>query len=146
MGALVSPRDALHYAIAAACGRPMKWGVDDCCLWAASVVAKIIGEDPLAHERWRGYSTPLEAARRLGPGGLHEAVRAVAAARGWPSVKPDEADTGDVGVLVGPRYAPFGAAVAIRLDGWWVGRDDNGVGFLPSNAAAEAWRPLACPR
>ncbi len=143
---LKAPRDALHIAIANAVGQPMIWGRDDCCHWAANVVRDITGTDPLADWRRAGWRSPVGALRRLGPGGLPDAFREVAHRLGWQPVDPATAITGDVGILVAERYAPFGAAAAVRLDDWWVGRDDNGVGFLPSNAAAEAWRPLPCRR
>ncbi len=143
MGADVTPaRECIEAAIAAAAGRPMAWGRDDCCLWAAGIVRALTGSDPAA--AWRGYRTPGGALRRLSRGGVPAALAEAARAQGWPEIDCVDAATGDLGAVVSPSRRPFQGAAVIRLDGWWVGREDGGVGFLPANAVTHAWRLPVC--
>lgn len=140
MGGIVMEA-AIHDAIARAAGLPMVWGRDDCCLWVAGIVAAAIGTDPAA--AWRGYRSARGARRKLGRDGVPGALASAARAHGWPEIDPAEAVTGDLAAI---GAGPMGGAAAIRLDGWWVGRDDHGVGFLPPEAATRAWRVLPCQR
>ena len=133
---------AIENAMARVAGRPMAWGRDDCCLWVADIVAEMTGRDPAA--AFRGYATSTGALRRLGIGGLAAALAAVAAREAWPEIDPEMAVTGDIG-LVGNMMSDFGGAAVIRYEGWWVGREDFGVGFLPTAAVTRAWC-LPCRR
>lgn len=130
---------AIQRAIAEAQGRPITWGRDDCCLWVAGIVRDLTGADPAA--AWRGaYDSMGRARRKLGRPGVPAAIDAVAAREGWQPVPLAAARTGDIGVIVN-RAHPFGGAAVIRLNGWWVGREPDGVGFLPAVAVDKAWRP-----
>lgn len=73
---------------------PLRWGVHDCCIWAADAVLAVTGAD-LADGLRGTYSTQAEAeARLLQLGGL----QALCAERLGPVVRTSLAQPGDVGL------------------------------------------------
>lgn len=130
-------RGALGEAIAAALDAAdgeTTWGLDDCALWCAGPVVKVLGYDPAASFRGR-YRTALGANRVLGPDGLLGAIQTAARKHRWRQIKPTEADTGDIAVAImpTPKGRPAQTCLICRAPGWFVARSDNGFTALASD-------------
>ena len=71
--------------------RPFAWGGQDCCLFAADIVATLTGVDHA--EKFRGYSSAREAQNVLSDvGGLERLISSLIG----PAVHPSAAGRGDV--------------------------------------------------
>lgn len=109
--------DRLRAYLAGVEGKPMAWGRDDCCLFAARWL-----------ERETGLALPLpryaseDEARALMQGGLERLWREVASRAGVIETgAPDHGDIGLVAVSAGPVGCIWlhGGRVALRhQDGW----------------------------
>jgi len=125
----------LILAMAAAASARMRWGMDDCALWAANVIQAALGYDPAA--KFRGHYRTRRGARRvLGGPGLPGALRAAARRHQWVRVDPADARVGDIGLM-----AVDGASccVVCRTRGWFVGRTDEGFAAVKSGMIRIAW-------
>lgn len=120
--------------------RPAQWGVDDCALWVANIVKRVTGVDPAA--TWRGnYADRDGATAVLGSLGLGFAIRQAAKTMGWRHIDANEADTGDIGIIMVPT--PDGSkrpmTMICRVRGWFVGRSEDGFLVLDASAVKSAW-------
>jgi hypothetical protein len=126
MVADVTLRRRLEREVIAAMDRAVvqeiRWGVDDCTLWAVEPVRRVLGYDPAAKGRGH-YRTRKGAARVLGKAGLAGAMRSAARRHGWKRIDPKEARPGDLGlVLINDAYS----MTVCRSRGWFVVRADGG--------------------
>ena len=109
------------------CREPMRWGIDDCALSAANVIRQALGYDPA--EAWRAsHGTRDEAYRVVGRMGLGFAVRRVARAYGWGPIAPEQADVGDIGLIMQDGRP---CVVICKARGWFMGRSETGASLLP---------------
>ena len=133
----------LSAAIAAAEGRAMVWGRDDCCLWVADIVRARTGLDGAAafRGRYRSRHGAAKALKAVHGGGLIEAITAIAAQFGWPVIDADAAADGDIAII----DTTLGPALAIMSGDYWIGRIDGGVSATPRDLAVKAWRVTCRP-
>lgn len=105
-----------------AVAQDIRWGVDDCTLWAVEPIRRVLGYDPA--ERGRGhYKTRRGAARVLGKAGLAGAMCRAARRHGWKKIDPADARPGDLGlILISGLYS----MTVCRRKGWFVVRADGG--------------------
>jgi hypothetical protein len=128
----MTPCEALMKAIAES-AEPMRWGVDDCGLFAANIVQAVTGHDPAAEVRGQ-YQNQLTAARLYRKNG---GTGAVLVRAGWKRVQaPTDLDIG----LIEAR--PMKAA-AVFVAGMFHVRGPVGVTSVPPSAISEIYR---CPR
>lgn len=113
-------------------GLAFAWGVRDCCLWGADVVAAITGRDPMAD--LRGAYASEEEARELlaGLGTLRHLVTARVGNRTRPSL----ARPGDIGLTL---EAGRGCIVA-HTGGVWMGQGADGLAPVRDEGVRIAWR------
>ena len=116
-----------------------KWGVHDCCLWAADAIHAQLGVDPAAELRGR-YATALQAHRGVqacGPG-----LEAIAtAALGEPLRHPMLASAGDVGLVeCNAEGETWPHALAVCLGDWWACPAADVMALRPLTAAVQSWR------
>jgi hypothetical protein len=124
--------EAIRTALLDWCARPVRYGIDDCCLAAANIYVEVLGVDPAAG--WRGrYRTRRGAQRLLGKEGIIGTLATAAKEQGWRRIRPAAAMTGDLGII---RTAE-GPAVAIRYAGRWHNHVD--YGFVAVEQAVIAW-------
>jgi hypothetical protein len=111
------------------------WGVNDCCLFAADAVLEQLGVDPAEPLRGR-YTTALQAERVLHlVGGLEGICRSTL---GEPLRYPMLACVGDVGI-VDERMSQR-RMLAVCIGEWWTLPTAKGLGLMPLDDAATAWR------
>jgi hypothetical protein len=139
-------RDALAAAVLdqmRAVGPEVVWGVDDCVLFAANPINRVLGYDPVAD--WRGtYDSRETAQEAIGDLGLAYAFRSVAKRWGWKRIAPADALPGDPGLL--KLRTVDGAAVLTtaicRASGWFVMRSDTGYVAMKAERIRLAWSVL----
>lgn len=127
-------------AIARAEGVPMRWGRNDCALWTASIVRRVLGYDPA--QRFRGkYCSRRGAVRLLTQGNLARELVAVARKHKWKTHEHvNDAEPGDIGLV---KNAAGELACVIKHDGpWWVGRLDYGYSLIDSSLVSKAWKVI----
>jgi hypothetical protein len=111
--------------------RPFAWGSHDCCLWAASAVLALTGNDPGADLR-HTYFTGRAAARIL----VHIGGLEGAGSRTGPSIELGMATVGDVGLVTWPDGT---RSLAVRSMTTWMVAGEHGLAHLPLEAASQAW-------
>jgi hypothetical protein len=132
-------RDLAGY-IAESERKALRYGIFDCCIFAAGAIRAMCVTDPLTE--YRGYHG-LTSARKLLKqlGGLEQAVNKVAAVYGFAEVHPLLAHRGDL-VLAdvgGKRRIP--AVGILGLDGWNVLFAKRiGLCRIPLIDCRRAWR------
>lgn len=121
-----------------AVAQEMRWGVDDCTLWAVEPIRRVLGYDPA--EKGRGhYKTRRGAAQVLGKAGLAGALRRAARRHGWTKIDPTEAKPGDLGLTtVNGLYS----MTVCRRRGWFVVRAEGGYLAVSPKAQKLAFRVL----
>lgn len=139
-------RNALEKAVVAAMDAatetPMRWGVDDCALWVADIIAPVLGYDPAAEVRGH-YKTRRGSMRITGRAGLPRQLRIIAKRHAWKRVPPFLAQPGDVGLAwTMTDGKPVLATVVCRSLGWFVGRAEGGVTLMRDDKVAAAWSVL----
>lgn len=116
--------------------RPFRWGEQDCCKFAATLVEAMSGQD-LARGFGR-YKGQLGAARILkragGVEGLMEGVAARHGMQEWPGVA--YARRGDVCLIKTEGGEALGVCVGQKI----AGAGPNGVELVPIEQARRAWR------
>lgn len=127
---------AVMQAIESARMHPLRWGIDDCCLWAADLVAFHSKVDIAAP--FRGYVSRLGAAKALylyAGGGLTEAAaRRAQELELEPVARPYR---GDALAVVASRNGPF---LGLHWRGHWLGRGPEGEVYFPLWYAVAAWK------
>lgn len=114
----------------------MRWGVDDCTLWAVEPIRRVLGYDPA--ERGRGhYKTRRGAARVLGKAGLAGAMRRAARRHGWTRIEPTEAKPGDLGLTL---FNGVYSMTVCRGRGWFVVRSEGGYVGMTARTQKLAFR------
>ncbi len=130
-------RDRLEAALLAAMdragGNVMRWGVDDCGCWCASVLREALGYDAAARFR---YDSRDAARTGLGPLGLGFALKDVAKLHGWRRIAPDAARTGDIGLAI---LNGFPTTMICRAPGWFLARSERGFVALTDRVVRIAW-------
>lgn len=120
-------------------GVPMRWGRNDCALWTASIVRRVLGYDPAADFRGK-YWSQRRAFSALGKGGLPVALSRTARRHKWTRVDVRDAQPGDIG------YCKTGdnlvACVINRAPGWWIGRVDRGYAVIRDTSVIRAWKVI----
>lgn len=121
----------LDQLIAARLRQAFRWGVHDCCLWAADVVLATTGRDLAAGLRGT-YGDEAEARVVLERLGGLAAIGALAG----PEIAPLAAARGDVGLV------DFGGVQSLAAcDGpHWLAAGRRGLAVLPFEAGLRAWR------
>lgn len=132
----------------AASSSEMRWGVDDCCLWIADILAPVLGFDPAEKLHWRGgwrsYNSREMALSILGRRGVLGVALQCARFFGWKKIDPKDAHPGDVGLVKiavvdqGKKRLAF-ASVICRKQGWFVGRNERGVTMIAASKVHRAW-------
>ena len=124
-------RPTFEALVASRMRTPFRWGVHDCCMWAADAVLALSGIDPAAD--LRGAYCDEAGARRLleSLGGL-EAV----GARGGQPQSPLLSIAGDVGIVTdGERHM-----LGVCAGHVWLVAARRGLAVLPLNAVSASWR------
>lgn len=118
--------------------RVMRWGRDDCVLWAAAVSRDLTGNDLLVDDRWR---TKRQGLDRIGrDGNLYKALLRKFRERGLVRTPADVADLGSFGlVLILADDAELHLAVKVS-DIRFVRRVRVGVEFVHADDVKKAWR------
>lgn len=114
--------------------KPLKWGENDCALFAANIIQALTGVDHAA--RFRGiYSTEDEAdIIIINHGGL----RMLATAALGPEIDPNFAQRGDLVLMNrGEGKAPM---FTICIGTKCVVPDKSGLAFIKMDGAIAAWR------
>lgn len=120
---------ALEAQIVKVCAEPLIWGENDCCVFAANVIRDALGYDPAASFRGR-YDDHESARVAVAPFGLGHTMRRVASDCGWTRIDPEQAETGDIGLVL---HVQFGIAVVIcKAKGWFMGRGGHGTSLIPA--------------
>lgn len=109
---------------------PPLWGVSDCAMFAADVSRTYTGVDPFSLLRGK-WSSEREAVSfwssrshdRL------EAGRIILKEIGLHEIPPDQAVSGDVGLVQDDK---FKAVFACRIEAGWILRMERGFGVVPS--------------
>lgn len=111
--------------------RPFEWGTHDCCLWAASAVLALTGNDP--GRQWRGaYATARGALDLLeAVGGLEGAGELT----GTP-IAVALAAVGDIGLVT---WDDGTESLAVCAGHSWMCAGDTGLVHLPLLSARRAW-------
>lgn len=110
---------------------PFAWGSHDCCLWAASAVLALTGNDPGAAWR-RTYRTGRAALHILESIGGLEGAGALMGA----SIAPPRAGEGDIGLVT---WSCGTKSLAVRSTNAWMCAGDAGLVDLSLDAATHAW-------
>lgn len=119
---------------------PVRWGTDDCVMFCANPIRKVLGYDPADWARGR-YDTRDGAIETIGRMGLGYVLRRAARRHGWPNIDPAEALPGDVGLGL-YRISETQSAVTTlicRAPGWFVARGDDGFVGVKSGLVRLAW-------
>lgn len=128
-------QSALAAVFAARRRMPFQWGTHDCCMFPADCVLAVTGND-LAADLRGTYSTEAEAdavLQRLG--GIVE----IAIARLGPVVSTEQAQPGDVGLLIVPAGQRPSLAVYGGGGLWWAAAP-RGLAPIWPEQIARAWR------
>lgn len=115
-----------------------RWGVHDCCMFAAEAIRVQTGIDPARNLRGR-YATALQAARVVQAcGGL---LAIGSAALGEPLRAPLLACSGDLGMVNsrGPDGEPV-QVLAVCIGEWWQVPVADGLALRPLSDGLMAWR------
>lgn len=134
---------AILAAMNSACARPVRWGWDDCGLWCANILEKVLGYDP--GDTFRSfYGNRAEARAFLGRRGVRGAVQQAAKRFGWVKIDPATADPGDIGLaLTRGADGKFATTCFIcRSKGWFVARAERGIAVLSWKYMRVVWRVL----
>lgn len=110
---------------------PFAWGSHDCCLWAATAVLTITGEDP-AREWRHSYFTPRAALLILQSLGGYEGAGALT---GTP-IALALATVGDIGLVT---WEDGTRSLGVRSMTTWMCAGAHGLVHLPLDAASHAW-------
>lgn len=135
-------RLALDRQLAARRDYPWRWGVHDCCAFAAGVVAAVTGRDVFAP--WRAtYADAAGAAAALERAGGLAAI--LTATFGAPC-RPLSARAGDLVVVQLSQGERAACATGVRavgiVDGGrvYIAAAPRGLGQVPLELASAAWR------
>ncbi len=113
--------------------QPFRWGINDCCMFAADAVFELIGID-LAREYRGSYDNAQGAARTLAIlGGLAAGVGDVL---GKPMPHMYCAQRGDVVLIDAFGRDGLGICTGMKI----AGPGTHGVVFVPFTQARAAWR------
>lgn len=138
--------------------KPFKWGIRDCALWAADVHVRAGLPDPM--KPWRGkYRSMLGAYKIIaGRGGMEESMKMLAAKMKWKEVAPEQAETGDLGLVkraialrkkLGPHGPEMVGLAEVTFcvirgpQGDWHGPIDNGFSCFPDRDVLSAFDVLS---
>ena len=121
----------------------MRWGVDDCALWAADIVKDALGYDPVAAYRGR-YHSRFGALRYISAnGGMQGLLQGAARRHGWKRIDPRWAKPGDVGLVWTITEGAAVQATAIcRARDWFVARNERGFTTVQAENVPIAWSVL----
>lgn len=151
VGRVITPdnrRQLLEASLTAALARsfhePWIWGERDCALWSANVVRPVLGFDPMRPFRKR-YRTALGYLRMLrndGFASLDDAISHYARKYGWPRIGRDDAQVGDIGIVMVPEHPDGRSCVLHYKPSFWVGFRDRGHTYVPASFVQQAWSVL----
>ena len=116
MGTMIRHEDwpqRLNTEIAAAAERRFRWGTFDCALWAADVVALLVGIDFAAEYRGH-YASALGSRRALARYGAGSLESTLADKLGG-SISPLLLQRGDLALLDGPHGATLGICIGRQV-------------------------------
>lgn len=126
--------------LADARGRKFRWGIWDCCLFAAGAVEAITGIDPAAELRGK-YMTKKEARLLMSDfagGGVSETIWRIASGYGCKEVSVLTAQRGDIVIAETSLGDALGV---IGMDGRFaLFAGPEGVTTLPVSVCRNAWR------
>lgn len=115
-----------------------EWGVDDCALWVANILQKVMPGDP--GEKYRGkYSDRDGAYEVIGDKGIVGIVRSAARRFKWKKLRdPSLAVKGDIGVL---KDIDNGIQIAaLKYNGaFWIVRGVVGITLVREDRIKIAW-------
>lgn len=111
--------------------QPFRWGIQDCCLWAADAVQALTGHDPAADLRGRYADAKGALCALQAQGGLMGAGQRAGVLLAAPAYARD----GDI-ALVHDGRRPM---LAVQAGGVWLVAATNGLHALPAGAARMAW-------
>lgn len=130
--------DAIEDAITESEYKTAQWGADDCALWVANILQKVMPGDP--GEAYRGkYSDRDGAYQMIGEKGIIGIVRSAARRFKWKRLKtPSVAVKGDIGVL---KDVENGIQVAaLKYNGaFWIVRGVVGITLVREDRIKIAW-------
>ena len=126
----------LSEVIEGARDKPFKWGVHDCCIFAADCVLAISGKDPM--EGLRGqYSDRRSALEILNEHGGPDALFDARLKRiGAQEIMPAYAQRGDV---ISMAQENAGARIMVAYRSFVIGPGDNGLLRKDRPSGARAW-------
>jgi hypothetical protein len=126
----------LHAYLDSMAGEPFRWGINDCCLFAANWIRELRGVDP--YKDYRGkYETALGAARLIKQGGgLDQASCVKMAEAGFKEVNPNFAQRGDVCLVSGADERIF---CGIIVPGGVAIPSEHGY-LISNRVVIKAWR------
>lgn len=130
-------REEIAGALAAWCGRPVRWGVDDCAMSIANIDRAVLGADSGAGVRGR-YRSEAGARRVFGRRGLACFIGGVAKRLQWKRIMRKNiaaASDGDRGLAL----TPAGLTCVIRYCGVWIARFDRGDQRACDGQIVRAW-------
>ena len=116
----------------------MRWGFDDCFLFAADCSWAIKGSDPTPFLRgkWHDKTSAITFMRENG-GPLEKVCTLLAKRAGILEINPLDAVSGDLGTVISPGHSEY-QSMACRIDAGWVARTEHG--FAVIREALQAWR------
>lgn len=125
----------LEDLIREALARPVRWGEDDCILFAADACLLQTGIDPIPRLRdaWSSKREAYEVIVTHG-GDLITTMTNLAREFGHSEIDPAAAHNGDLGVFV-EKDIP---TAACRIEQGWLARAERGIAVRPT--ALKAWR------
>lgn len=135
--------DRVIAAMTEASKSEMQWGRDDCMLWISDILKPLFDFDP--GEEWRGrYLSRGHAMALLGKRGVLAVIGKYVRKFQWPSIKPVDAQPGDIGIVKTPivesgKVRLVFSGVICRKRGWFVGRNETGVTLLAASKVHRAW-------
>lgn len=115
---------------------PFKWGVHDCCTFAADAVRAMTGHDLAADVR--GYNSAIEAVKIMAEeGGLESMIERRLEEAGCKAlVTPRKAQRGDIAAIVTSAQTAVGVCVGRMVA--FTGKD--GLVYYPLKDCKRAWR------
>lgn len=122
---------------------PFKWGVHDCCLFAADCVWAMTGYDPgdWFRGRYKNEQEAFVALRQYTNGeGVEKMMEILALNIGWQDIEPAFAQRGDVSLVElddGPGLGVIDGEGMIAY-----AARPSGLGLLPVDFGTRAWRIL----
>lgn len=126
----------LEFHVAACVHRQFRYGLFDCCTFAADAILEMTGVDVM--KKLRGY-TGSQAAKKLLErlGGMERALETIASENKMEEVAVLKAQRGDMVLIRGKRPA----VGILSLDGSWVVVPSlRGIYRVPLMLCARAWR------